>query len=191
MSIAAAFTLGVEGAGYLVAAVFPPGDWDRVAEIANRRGFIPYIDLAYLGLGIGLDEDTAIVVRGTTFEVIGQGGVYVIDGAGVTHSNEAEAHAEHQALREALADTHIDMVAFDEPRIINFGSGNKAGYTLDQLIETSNIAGHFVPDNGDGRSDMYLDVFSCKPYDIQIVMDLVREYFKAERIRHNYVTRQA
>ena len=44
-------------------------------------------------LGIGLDEDTAIVVRGTTFEVIGQGGVYVIDGAAVTHSNVAEAHA--------------------------------------------------------------------------------------------------
>jgi len=27
--IAAAFTLGVDGTGYLVAAVFPPGDWDR------------------------------------------------------------------------------------------------------------------------------------------------------------------
>lgn len=42
-------------------------------------------------LGIGIDEDTAIVVRGPDFEVIGTGAVYVVDGAGVTHSNIAEA----------------------------------------------------------------------------------------------------
>lgn len=42
-------------------------------------------------LGVGIDEDTAIVVRGDRFEVIGAGGVYVVDGAGVTHSNIAEA----------------------------------------------------------------------------------------------------
>lgn len=42
-------------------------------------------------LGVGIDEDTAIVVRGAMFEVIGSGGVYVVDGAGVTHSNIAEA----------------------------------------------------------------------------------------------------
>jgi aspartate aminotransferase len=34
-----------------------PADWDRVAEIAIRRGFTPFVDLAYLGLGVGLDED--------------------------------------------------------------------------------------------------------------------------------------
>jgi cyanophycinase len=42
-------------------------------------------------LGIGIDEDTAIVVHGQTFRVIGSGAVYVADGAGVTHSNIAEA----------------------------------------------------------------------------------------------------
>lgn len=48
-------------------------------------------------LGVGIDEDTAIVVRGSRFEVLGSGGVYVVDGAGVTHSNIAEA-APHRAL---------------------------------------------------------------------------------------------
>lgn len=42
-------------------------------------------------LGIGIDEDTAIVVEGEIFRVIGSGCVYVVDGAGVTHSNIAEA----------------------------------------------------------------------------------------------------
>jgi cyanophycinase len=41
-------------------------------------------------LGIGIDEDTAIVVKGERFDVIGNGAVYVVDGAGVTHSNIAE-----------------------------------------------------------------------------------------------------
>ncbi|SMB94875.1 cyanophycinase [Deinococcus hopiensis] len=42
-------------------------------------------------LGIGIDEDTAIVLEGGQFQVIGNGAVYVADGAGITHSNIAEA----------------------------------------------------------------------------------------------------
>jgi cyanophycinase len=42
-------------------------------------------------LGIGIDEDTAAVVEGDGFEVIGSGAVYVVDGARVTHCNLAEA----------------------------------------------------------------------------------------------------
>ncbi len=45
-------------------------------------------------LGIGIDEDTALVVMGERFEVIGSGCAYVVDGAGVTHSNIAEARPE-------------------------------------------------------------------------------------------------
>lgn len=42
-------------------------------------------------LGIGIDEQTAVVVeRGNGFYVLGSGGVYVIDGTGVTYSNVAE-----------------------------------------------------------------------------------------------------
>jgi cyanophycinase len=42
-------------------------------------------------LGIGIDEDTAIIVRGHRFEVIGAGAVYLVDAGNVTHSNIAEA----------------------------------------------------------------------------------------------------
>ncbi|WP_244610720.1 cyanophycinase [Microvirga pakistanensis] len=45
-------------------------------------------------LGIGIDEDTALVFEDERFEVIGSGCVYVVDGAGVTHSNIAEAEPE-------------------------------------------------------------------------------------------------
>jgi cyanophycinase len=45
-------------------------------------------------IGIGIDEDTAIIVRGETFKVLGVGAVYVVDGEGVTHSNISEAKPE-------------------------------------------------------------------------------------------------
>lgn len=45
-------------------------------------------------LGLGIDEDTAAVVQGDSFHVIGSGAVYVVDGADVSYCNVAEARAE-------------------------------------------------------------------------------------------------
>jgi cyanophycinase len=45
-------------------------------------------------LGIGLDEDTAILIEDRTFSVLGRGAVYVVDGEGISHSNIAEAENE-------------------------------------------------------------------------------------------------
>jgi cyanophycinase len=45
-------------------------------------------------LGIGIDEDTAIVVEKGFLKVIGSGAVYIVDGSDVTHSNVAEARQE-------------------------------------------------------------------------------------------------
>jgi cyanophycinase len=45
-------------------------------------------------LGIGVDEDTALIVEHGRFIVHGRGAVYVVDGSGLTHSNVAEADAD-------------------------------------------------------------------------------------------------
>ena len=81
----------------------------------------------------------------------------------------------------------IDMVAYGEPQIVKFGHDDKAGYTLVQLIETSNICARFVNEN----NTMYLDVFSCKQFDNDVVVNLVREFFGADKIRRTYLVRQA
>jgi S-adenosylmethionine/arginine decarboxylase-like enzyme len=81
----------------------------------------------------------------------------------------------------------IDMKAYGEPQIVMFGTGNKKGYTLIQLIETSNIAGHFVEEN----NTMYLDVFSCKDFDAEVVKKLVHEYFHAQSFSSRVLLRQA
>jgi len=81
----------------------------------------------------------------------------------------------------------IDMVAYGEPQVVLFGSGNKKGYTLIQLIETSNITAHLCNDSGDG----YFDVFSCKPFDNDVVLGTVNEYFSPESVNHTFLFRDA
>ena len=81
----------------------------------------------------------------------------------------------------------IDMVAYGEPMIVMFGTGNKKGYTLVQLIETSNICAHFVEET----NDMYLDVFSCKTFQEDVVKKLVSQYFKTNEIDTKLVVRDA
>lgn len=81
----------------------------------------------------------------------------------------------------------IDMVAYGEPQIVHFGEDDKAGYTLVQLIETSNICAHFCDDTGDA----YIDVFSCKPYDNKIVIDTVQKFFSPQNINTNFLNRKA
>ena len=81
----------------------------------------------------------------------------------------------------------IDMKAFGGPVIQHFGEGNKAGYTLVQLIETSNIMAHFVEET----NDIYLDVFSCKPYEAQEVLSCVKDHFRPTYIDHYVLQRQA
>jgi S-adenosylmethionine/arginine decarboxylase-like enzyme len=81
----------------------------------------------------------------------------------------------------------IDMVAFGPPRIVMFGDGNKKGYTLVQLIETSNITAHFVEET----NDIYLDVFSCKPFAAETALRVFREFFKPKHIEETIIKRQA
>lgn len=81
----------------------------------------------------------------------------------------------------------IDMVAYGEPQIVMFGEGNKKGYTLVQLIETSNICAHFCEET----NDMYLDIFSCKPYNVSDAMSVINKYFEPNNVRMTYFERKA
>jgi len=83
----------------------------------------------------------------------------------------------------------IDMKAYGEPMIENFASHNPivAGYSLLQLIETSSITGHFADSSGDA----YLDIFSCKPFEIEVAKDVIRKFLNPKKIKTTYLTRQA
>lgn len=61
----------------------------RIGRLLGVVGHNPRV------LGVGIDEDTAVVIEGEHVSVIGSGAVYVVDGTNVTHSNIAEAEPDH------------------------------------------------------------------------------------------------
>ena len=82
----------------------------------------------------------------------------------------------------------IEMEADGEPIIKYLLPGDpKQGYSLMQLITTSNICAHFL----DLNATAYFDVFSCKKFDTAIVYDMVERYFSPTKIRVNFITRDA
>jgi len=72
----------------------------------------------------------------------------------------------------------IEMKRFGETQVVHFGEDERvAGYSMVQLIETSLISGHFA----NLTNAVYLDVFSCKPYNPQVVREFAQTYFGGER----------
>lgn len=80
----------------------------------------------------------------------------------------------------------IDMEAYGEPAIVHFGHDDKSGFTMTQLISTSNICAHFAND----LNAIFLDCFSCKPFEHQVVIDLIKQYFGAEHVSTHFIERK-
>jgi S-adenosylmethionine/arginine decarboxylase-like enzyme len=71
----------------------------------------------------------------------------------------------------------IGMKRFGECQVVDFGEGRVAGYSMVQLISTSLISGHFANDT----NNAYLDIFSCKGYDLEVVEAFSKDFFGARR----------
>jgi S-adenosylmethionine/arginine decarboxylase-like enzyme len=80
----------------------------------------------------------------------------------------------------------IDMRAFGEPVVARFGGGQEIGISGVQLIETSAITIH----TNDNARDMYLDVFSCKDFDENVVVAFINELFAPENITQQTILRK-
>ncbi len=79
----------------------------RMGRLVSAVAHNPY------NLGIGIDEDTAIILRpDRCFEVLGNGAVYVVDGSDITFSNLAEGAAD-------------DMLRVSDVRLHILGSGDR------------------------------------------------------------------
>lgn len=81
----------------------------------------------------------------------------------------------------------IDMTAYGKPLIVHFGSGNKSGYSLVQLITTSSITGHFCDESGDA----YLDIFSCKHFCEHKAAEVIQKWFEPSHIDMKLIERDA
>jgi S-adenosylmethionine/arginine decarboxylase-like enzyme len=81
----------------------------------------------------------------------------------------------------------IKMRRYGETQVVHFGDDPRVtGFSMTQLIETSLISAHFA----DASCAIYLDVFSCSPYEPEEVAKFATEYFKAARYNINVVYRR-
>jgi S-adenosylmethionine/arginine decarboxylase-like enzyme len=88
---------------------------------------------------------------------------------------------------ETLVET-ICMKAYGTPLLEHFAEHlpEAAGYSLVQLIETSAITGHFCDLSGDA-----IDIFSCKDFDAELAVEVVRAAFRPQHINFITLVRQA
>jgi S-adenosylmethionine/arginine decarboxylase-like enzyme len=82
----------------------------------------------------------------------------------------------------------LQMTAYGTPTIVRFGKDPKVtGYTLVQLIETSNITAHFCDHSGEA----YIDIFSCRKFEIGAALDVIARHFEPQAYQQNYLERLA
>lgn len=81
----------------------------------------------------------------------------------------------------------IKMRRYGKTQVVFFGDEPRVqGFSMTQLIETSLISAHFA----NASRAIYLDVFSCAPYDSQDAAKFAADYFKAAHYQVNVVNRR-
>ena len=81
----------------------------------------------------------------------------------------------------------IKMKRFGETMVVDFGEDERvAGFSMTQLIETSLISGHFANQS----NNVYLDIFSCKLYDPNVVAEFAKKFFQAQDYHIAWVLRK-
>jgi S-adenosylmethionine decarboxylase len=93
------------------------------------------------------------------------------------------------AIREfvVILCDRIKMRRYGETQVVFFGDEPRVqGFSMTQLIETSLISAHFA----DASRAIYLDVFSCAPYDSEDAAKFAAEYFKADHYELHVVNRR-
>jgi len=121
-------------------------------------------------------SDAAYAAGEEVMAIAAQEDVWGIASAIDIYDCDPELIRDADAIRRFVADLCelIEMKRFGETQVVHFGEDERvAGYSMVQLIETSLISGHFA----NQTNAVYLDVFSCKPYNPQIVREFAEAFF--------------
>lgn len=81
----------------------------------------------------------------------------------------------------------VGMKAYGEPLLEHFGHADPrtSGWTLVQLIETSNLCGHFLENTG----EYYIDLFSCREFDPDVVERACLAFFGGHCVDRRFLPR--
>ena len=105
------------------------------------------------------------------------------------YSDSIEARHAKGVLKQFLdmLIKRIDMKAYGRPLVHYFGSDRAKGWSVMQLIETSSISIHTTDDT----HDLYIDVFSCKEFDEDDIIDFIHEFWFPDKIKYECIQRDA
>lgn len=80
-----------------------------------------------------------------------------------------------------LCDNVIHMKRYGKALIPHFGHENPitSGFSLVQLIETSNVSAHF----SEYKKSVYLNIFSCAWFDVKKTTAFCKTYFGATKVK--------
>jgi len=67
------------------------------------------------------------------------------------------------------------------------GDEDLFGYSVVQLIHTSSITCHFMDISGDA----YIDIFSCKEFDCEKVINIINKYFLPTKMNKHFLIRDS
>mgnify|MGYP006271135633 CR=1 FL=1 len=81
----------------------------------------------------------------------------------------------------------LDMKAIGDPIVVKVDSEQGRGISAVQIITTSTITFH----GDDDEMCVYLDVFSCKDYDPEDAIRLVKKYFNPQHVGKKWIYRDA
>lgn len=81
----------------------------------------------------------------------------------------------------------IGMKKFGTTQLYYMEQGSNSGWSFTQIITTSNVCGHFVDKDGKG----FIDIFSCKKFDVDTAIQTVRHHIKPKEIHHEFIIRSA
>ena len=86
-----------------------------------------------------------------------------------------------------LCNDVIDMKMYGDCQVVHFGDDPKvSGFSMTQLIETSLVSGHFA----NNTNAAYLDIFSCKWYYIEKMVEFSKSFFEAETVLYKMCERK-
>ena len=83
----------------------------------------------------------------------------------------------------------IDMKLMQGPNISYIDQKGNRGITCMALIETSHIVLHIWDEPNPGL--FQLDVYSCKSFDIDIVIKSLKESFQVDRLQYKFLDRKS
>ena len=89
--------------------------------------------------------------------------------------------------------TRIEMVKYGPLTKEWFGTDGIEGWSVVQLIMTSSITGHFCGEYKqfpETSNTAYIDVFSCKDFDCNEVVSVVKKFFNPDRVSYLELVRE-